>query len=223
MTVEHALTDLVAALPERYQPIYGHAEWASAARRCDDRAAMILSIAKSISGIEKRPLRVLDLGCAQGFFGLTLAANGMQVHGIDVLDANVAVCKVLNKEHNLDATFEVARLQDHIAAIGRDTYDLVLGLSIFHHVIHSEGLERAKELLGVLASKIPHAIFEFALAEEPVHWAPSQPADVRSLLAPYSCVSELGRFPTHLSSVTRPMLFASNSVRWIDGAAALER
>ncbi|UNW13438.1 methyltransferase domain-containing protein [Xanthomonas phaseoli pv. phaseoli] len=60
-----------------------------------------------------RPIRVLDLGCAQGYFSLNLAARGSIVHGADFLDRNVAVCRALAEEQGfVAATFECARIED---------------------------------------------------------------------------------------------------------------
>ncbi|CAK8737802.1 O-antigen chain terminator bifunctional methyltransferase/kinase WbdD [Sodalis praecaptivus] len=60
---------LVAELPEVYQTIYGHPEWAQAASRdCYDRIDTLGAIYDQLAAKLGRPLRVLDLGCAQGFF-----------------------------------------------------------------------------------------------------------------------------------------------------------
>lgn len=59
----------VAALPEKYQPIFGHPELSEGSSRgCEDRFVLIRECARRLQGELGRPLRVLDLGCAQGFF-----------------------------------------------------------------------------------------------------------------------------------------------------------
>lgn len=71
------LSELVNALPEFYQPIYGHGEWDDKPlRNCKDRLLIIEKIYDDLSKKLERPLRVLDLGCAQGFFSLSLAVRG---------------------------------------------------------------------------------------------------------------------------------------------------
>lgn len=58
----------VADLPELYQPIFGHPELSEGSSRTShDRLVHITSIYKVVEKIQERPLKVLDLGCAQGF------------------------------------------------------------------------------------------------------------------------------------------------------------
>lgn len=71
------LAELVNDLPEFYQPIYGHDEWDDKPlRNCRDRLPVIKKIYDDLSAKLQRPLRVLDLGCAQGFFSLNIASWG---------------------------------------------------------------------------------------------------------------------------------------------------
>lgn len=71
------LNTAVNALPELYQPIYGHEEWDNKSlRNCRDRLPDIEKIYDTLSEKLQRPLRVLDLGCAQGFFSFNLANRG---------------------------------------------------------------------------------------------------------------------------------------------------
>lgn len=214
------IAGLVAALPEVYQPIIGHPglSW-NASRGSADRLRVISSIHDALRALEGRPLRVLDLGCAQGYFSFSLAAAGALVHGVDFLEPNIALCRALGARLGISATFELARIEEAIERAEDDAYDLVLCLSVLHHLVHEQGVDRVLELLGQLSRKCGSGIFELALRREPVHWAVSQPESARALLAGYACVSEVGRFPTHLSEITRPMYFASNDRWWIDGVA----
>lgn len=68
----------VETLPEFYQPIYGHIEqWKNKPlRNCEDRLPDIERVYDALSLELKRPLRVLDLGCAQGFFSFNIAHKG---------------------------------------------------------------------------------------------------------------------------------------------------
>jgi 2-polyprenyl-3-methyl-5-hydroxy-6-metoxy-1,4-benzoquinol methylase len=84
-TASTTLSGLVAELPEVYQPIFGHPELCpTVSRRCDDRLAQIISVYQALEMVFARPLRVLDLGCAQGFFSHSLSQLGAQVHGVDL-------------------------------------------------------------------------------------------------------------------------------------------
>ena len=206
------LNNAVAALPEVYQPIFGHPELSSAiSRTCSDRLSHIIHIYQSFETHLKRPLRVLDLGCAQGFFSIHLAELGAIVHGIDFLDANIIVCNMLADEHpEFNTCFECTAIETVVNAIVPDQYDLVLWLSVFHHITHLQGLTFAQQLISTIANNIKIGIFELALANEPLYWAASQPQNQKELLQGYAFIHEIARHPTHLSDITRPLYVTSN-------------
>lgn len=75
--VDSKLNELVEALPEFYQPIYGHSEWDDKPlRECKDRLPAIKKVYDALSKKLQRPLHVLDLGCAQSFFSMHIASWG---------------------------------------------------------------------------------------------------------------------------------------------------
>lgn len=207
-----SLDRLVAALPEIYQPIFGHRELSSkASRGCEDRFAFIVQIYQALENQLKRPLRVLDLGCAQGFFSLGLAGRGAEVAGIDFNEANIAVCNALAAEHpGFKTRFQTGFIEDAAMRLKQDEYDLVLGLSVFHHSVHGMGKDAVRKMLYLFAANIAAGIFEMALPSEPAAWAQAQPQNPRQLMEGYAFVHEFARVPTHLSSVARPFYFASN-------------
>jgi len=203
---------LVAALPEIYQPIYGHPECSmKTSRKCEDRLGHIIAIYTLFAQKLGRPLRVLDLGCAQGFFSLHLAALGATVNGVDFLQPNIDVCNELALENpELKLRFIAARVEAVIDIINAGQFDLVLGLSVFHHIIHIRGLDAVQSLFTKLAHSVAVGLYELALPSEPPDWAPSQPEDPRQQLEPYAFVHEIAQSETHLSSITRPLYVASN-------------
>ena len=206
------ISDLVASLPEVYQPIYGHPELSGQiSRPCDDRLEKIEGACAALQAYLGRPLKVLDLGCAQGFFSLNLAEKGATVHGVDFLDKNIAVCNALAKEHpDLNASFETGRVEVAIQNLSAGEYDLVLGLSVFHHIVHENGIDAVRQLLDRIAKNCKALIVELALREEPLYWGSSQPEDPRTLLETIAYVHELARHGTHLAPIPRPLYFASN-------------
>jgi len=214
-----SLVDLVAALPEIYQPLFGHPELSDRIRRpCDDRLSHVVGVCQALESTLQRPLRVLDLGCAQGYFSLALAARGAIVEGIDFQAANIAVCQALAAEHpDFDVDFRTARIEDVLPYLRADRYDLVLGLSVFHHAVHLYGCATVQQMLGVLAEAAGIGVFELARATEPLDWARSQPQDPRQLLDSFAFVHELAQTGTHLSSITRPLFFTSNKYWFLDG------
>ncbi len=220
VTASPALRALVAALPELYQPIYGHPEWTSSASRpCADRLVTLATVHDALAAALGRQVRVLDLGCAQGFFSLSLADRGAQVVGIDFSSANVAVCSALQEAHpHLDAAFVGGRIEDFLPLIGPNDFDLVLGLSVFHHLVHEQGVSAVTQLIARLADHVSVGIFEMALAGEPLYWGASQPADPTTLLTAYRHVETLTEFRTHLSTIVRPLFLASSVYRVLDGS-----
>ncbi len=212
MTESPSVGVLVAALPEKYQPIFAHPELSDGSSRgCEDRLVLIRACARHLQAELGRPLRVLDLGCAQGFFSLSLASDGHRVHGVDFLDLNVHVCQALAGQNpGLDATFEHGTVEDVIELLEPDAYDLVLGLSVFHHLVHARGIVSVSELCRKLSEVAGAAIYELALREEPLYWAASLPQDPAELLSSYAFTRLLSRQPTHLSTIARPLIFASS-------------
>jgi glycosyltransferase involved in cell wall biosynthesis/SAM-dependent methyltransferase len=213
------LENLVSNLPEIYQPIIGHPELTNTtSRSCEDRFVHISSVYQSLEKQLNRPLRVLDLGCAQGYFSIGLAKLGATVHGIDYLDKNIAVCKALaNENPEFNISFETGRIEQLLTKLVPDQYDLVLGLSVFHHIVHEHGLLEVQSMLTVLADKVEVAIFELALASEPLYWAVSQAQQPRQLLDGFAFVHELAEHETHLSDIKRPLYVASNTYWYLDG------
>ncbi len=218
---DSTLAALVAALPECYQPIYGHPELSvHASRPSADRLAHVAAVHDTLTRGLGRPLRVLDLGCAQGFFSLSLAARGAHVRGVELLEANVAVCAHLRAEHpGLNVRFDLASIVDVLNALEDDEYDLALGLSVFHHLVHAQGESAVRDLIARAIGTTAVVVLEMARRDEPAYWAESQPHDPRALLHAAAFVHELGRHATHLSEVRRPLYVASNRVWVLDGHA----
>lgn len=210
---EQSIKSLVEKLPEVYQPIFKHPEFtARASRSCLDRLEKIASVYDYISKEKRRSLKVLDLGCAQGFFSLNLAERGAIVTAVDYSQPNVDVCnKLASENQNLKVDFLLGSIENIINdKVSEGEYDLVLGLSVFHHLIYEHGADYVYELFRNLALKVETGIFEFALNTEPLYWADSQPKDPRDLINYYSFSHYLSMYGTHLSTVERPLFFASN-------------
>lgn len=207
-----AITPLVKALPEVYQPIYGHPEFtALASRPCDDRLQLITSIYTHLTGAIGRPLRVLDLGCAQGYFSLHLAERGATVKGIDRLEENIKLCRGLAEEHpSYSAQFEVGSIEDVVSKLIPGEIDLVIGMSVMHHLCAEKGAEPTRAILKELSGKIEAGVFEVALKEEPLPWAAQQPDTPDWLYQDFAFLACAGEFATHLSDTARPVYFASN-------------
>lgn len=215
-----AIPDLVAALPECYQPVFGHEELSRyTSRACHDRLALLERVTLAMRECLGRPPRLLDLGCAQGFMTLSLARHCERVVGVDMRDANVALCRALAREADLGhASFKQGTIQSAIAEVKDGEFDLVLGLSVFHHIGHADGADRARQLLTELSARSNAALLlEFAVREEGVYWAKSLPEHPEDWLADIPFHDRLAIHSTRLSAVPRPLYFASDAYWFCDG------
>jgi O-antigen chain-terminating bifunctional methyltransferase/kinase len=215
------LADLVAKLPEVYQPVYGHPDLSVAAvRACEDRLAGISAVYDALSDHLGRALRVLDLGCAQGYFSFQLAARGARVTGVDSDRPSIDLCDALAGENpDLEVSFRLAGIDEVLGSLGPNEYDLILGLSVFHHLIHLHGLEVVRERLLQAGHCVSACLLELALDTEPLYWAQSLPTDPRALLQGFPFVHELSRHGTHLSPIPRPLVVVSQRY-WVLPPAA---
>jgi SAM-dependent methyltransferase len=202
-----------------YQPIFGHPELSTeVSRLCEDRLVKIRDLYKSLECNYQRPLRVLDLGCAQGYFCFHLAELGATVTGLDYWDLNIGLCNKIYDEHPaLKVNFIEGKIEDFLDKLDQDQYDLVLGLSVFHHLIPIHGLEYVQKMLHRAAGKISAGIFELALKAEPLYWAVSLPENHMAILSGFAFTHTVSEHNTHLSHISRPLIFASNQFRFLDG------
>ncbi|MER3547039.1 MAG: hypothetical protein C4338_05325, partial [Rhodanobacteraceae bacterium] len=217
------LLQAYAALPEGYQPAWGLDETRNAARRGSaDRFALVCEHVAAMPGT--KPLRVLDIGCAQGYFALGLAAQlherGVEVVGVDSLQDNVRFCERLAEYHGLKARFihdrfDAGFFERH--ALGE--FDAVLALNVLHHIRELDGTDAAENALAAIRAHSRVLFCELAQASEALEWVGAWHDSDHALLGGYAFRRKLGEFATHLTQVRRPLYACSNSlacvqVRW---------
>ncbi len=193
------LDELISQLPELYQPVYGRASDGTSRSADSPRTAHILSIIDLVEAHFGRPLRILDLGSAQGYYCFLAAERHHHATGVDYLPINIAVSRAIHAQHpELSVDFVEADLDGVAALVAEGDFDLVLGLSILHHIVHRNGHRATAALVQQLRDNVPFGLFEMALRDEPLYWAESLPDDPRVTLAPYEFIRELdtGRRPT---------------------------
>jgi O-antigen chain-terminating methyltransferase len=214
MSNEVEMGQLVAKLPERYQPIFGFPQLdEDASRQCSDRLGIIRTALEAFVKHYGRPLRLLDLGCAQGFFTMSVADFCESVVGIDFLTANVDVCNAARDAAGLQhVRFEVGEISEFIGRLEAGQFDVVLGLSVFHHLCHAQGWSTVIKLLKKLAVDVDVLVLELADAREPLYWASSLPTDPVDLIRDIGFIYPLGSFATHLSDVERTLYYCSDRI-----------
>ena len=59
------------------------------------------------------------------------------------------MCRALAEENpDFAAEFRVGRIEEVIAALEEGEFDLAIGLSVFHHIVHLHGIDEVKRLLS---------------------------------------------------------------------------
>lgn len=203
---------LVQKLPEIYQKIYGHPQHDNSSRFCDDRKDVVLACVQGFQNFKGRKnLDVLDLGCAQGYFSFSLKSAGCNVSGVDFCKENVDLCNALNEENGWNCDFSTQKIDlDFVSAIPNGKYDVILLLSVIHHICHERGFEYAQSLMTELASKAEIVITELAVKAEPLYWNKNLPENYERWFDGVKFYDELAFFKTHLSDIKRPLIVASD-------------
>ena len=88
--------EILLQLPEIYQPVLAPGLMHLKSRRlCSDRLELI------INDLKDKEASINDIGCQIGFFSLSLARMGHVVHGYDMDDKNIRICKLLNELNDI--------------------------------------------------------------------------------------------------------------------------
>ncbi|GEL48374.1 hypothetical protein CHO01_34900 [Cellulomonas hominis] len=195
---------------EHYQPTYGLAGLvATPQRESRDRAEQIARALGAVGG-----LRVLDLGTSLGYFALYLADRGAKSTGWDFKPDNVAIARLISDITGVRAEFHERTIDEAtVEAVPTGSFDVVLALSVLHHVIAIEGLESAQRIVAALFERAPVMVVELAAkGEDPdLYWdaaQPEDPLDVFALVRDELDLEVLGSHGTHLSAHERPLVVA---------------
>lgn len=217
--MEKTIDDYVKALPEIYQRIWKHPEYDKSSRVCEDRTVYIVKAVKSLQEkLGKKNIRVLDLGCAQGYFCFTLKEIGCEVAGIDFCAQNIDLCKALSEENGLVCSFALEKLsKEFVENITAGEYDVVLCLSVIHHVANENGFDYARCIFEELSRKVGIVISELAVKSEPLYWNKNLPNRYEDWFTNIAFFDELSFFPTHLSNVFRPLVVFSGKYFYCEG------
>ena len=130
-------------------------------RGCEDRISVIKN------HLPRQSQNVLDIGSNAGYYLFELAKLGYLCHGLEAdpdLVHYTALAAYLQKAKGVSCEWE--RLD--LSYIERmPPYDVILCLSVIHHVMLSEGVGVAERILGGLASKTNHVmIYEMGQSNE---------------------------------------------------------
>ena len=100
----------------------------------DPRLRSILQISSDITGKPLDELRVLDLACLEGHFGIEFALHGSQVVAVEGRETNLEKARFVTKALGLD---NIELVLDDVRNLNKDRYglfDVVLCLGILYHL-----------------------------------------------------------------------------------------
>ncbi|WP_228014590.1 class I SAM-dependent methyltransferase [Fortiea sp. LEGE XX443] len=112
-------------------------------------------------------LRVLDLGCGEGYCSRELSRRGaVQVHGIDISQGMIEAARLQELEEALEITYEIG-CATNLKQFGNGEIDLIVAVFLFNYLTIDQTQECMKEVVRVLRPggrfvfSIPHPSFPY--------------------------------------------------------------
>ncbi len=108
-------------------------------------------------------MRVLDVGCNLGYFCFEFAKRGAIVKGIDQSERELNIAKTIATLYNVPVQFECLTvtpqtIQRLIA--NHNQYNIILFLSVYHHIVRKKGLAYARHILDGFSHLCQTMFFE---------------------------------------------------------------
>jgi O-antigen chain-terminating methyltransferase len=203
---------------EYYQPAYmiGGIDLVPK-RECKDRCRAIeKSLNCSVAG-----LRMLDIGASLGYVCYYFADRGAVTYGWEINPKNAEVANLIGRINGIPSTIRTKEASiESIKEIKPGEYDIIILLSVLHHIVHFKGLEYVQELVKELYNKVSTLIVELAVKDEDtaLYWNESQPENelaVFDMVRDDIEISKIGEFKTHLSLKARPIFMISEKEKKI--------
>jgi hypothetical protein len=130
----------------------------------DGRLRRILQVARDLAGTPLNQLRVLDLACLEGHYGIELALHEAQVVGIELREANLAKARYVKDYLRLD---RLTLVQDDVRNLSLEKYgqfDLVICSGILYHLDAPDVFHFVRRIFEVCTRL---AIFDTQIALRP--------------------------------------------------------
>lgn len=145
--------NVVSELPTMAQIVERHGPWSAMSIQLPDgsytmdvpqpdrRLRRILRCCLDLSPKPISEMRILDLACLEGQYGLELAMHGArEVIGVDIREGNLEKSRFVARQFNLT---NIQFIEANVLDLSREkigTFDLVICSGIFYH-IHQDSLE----------------------------------------------------------------------------------
>ncbi len=91
--------------------------------------------------------KLLDFGCGTGIAALRFAYLGYQVEGFDLSPANIKLAKEMAAAHQLTDRAHFRAMAAEQLDYPDDTFDLIVGIDILHHVEIEPAIQEARRVL----------------------------------------------------------------------------
>jgi hypothetical protein len=130
----------------------------------DGRLRRILQMACDLAGKPLDQLRVLDLACLEGHYGIELALHGAEVVGIELREANLAKARYVKDYLRLD---RLILYQDDVRNLSLEKYgqfDMVICSGILYHLDAPDVFHFVRRIFEVCTRL---AIFDTQIALRP--------------------------------------------------------
>ena len=200
-------------LTKNYQPNPFDRKKSSALRVCADRYDAISS------NLPDSPLSCLDIGCNQGYFTLSFAERGGYCLGIDEDRNAIFIAEAIRQINSVqNAVFSNSMVElENIPGLPK--FDVVIFLSVFHHIVRHNGLSYAPQYMRELSRRnANYLVFETGQPnEQTMVWAkdmefmlPDIEKWVEEMLLDigYEKVKVIGRYQAVRSEVPRLLFLA---------------
>ena len=187
-------------------------------RECKDRCRII---EKALNNNLARN-KILDIGSSLGYVCYYFSDKGAETEGWEADPKNIEAAKLIGKINGIPSKFQNKYFSlDEVNEIKKGDFDVVIILSVLHHIIHYNGLIYVQELIKNLLDKIPVLVVELALKNEDttLFWndaLPENELSIFDLVKDEIELTLLGEFPTHLSVKKRPLYLITKRNEYFD-------
>ncbi|MBP7190618.1 MAG: bifunctional 2-polyprenyl-6-hydroxyphenol methylase/3-demethylubiquinol 3-O-methyltransferase UbiG [Rickettsiaceae bacterium] len=153
-------------------------------------------ISENFPLLDKKVIKIIDIGSGGGLASEALARSGFDVTGIDASESNVTVAKAHAEKEGISVRYICTAAEDH-----QEKYDVVLSLEIIEHVADLALFMKAacgllKKSGIIIASTINKTAFSYleaiVAAEYLLKWVPKNTHDFSKFVKP-STLSALMR------------------------------